>query len=81
MDKEAIKKIVSKVDKRFPEVAGSKPKVRLQASPKDKSSKSGANYLLTFHSKVQSNGDKTISRWVRVVADNNGKIIKITTSR
>jgi hypothetical protein len=84
MDPKILKSIVSQVHRRFPEFADSQPKVRLQASPQAKSIPAQPTYLITFRGTAQaasSTGTKTITRWVRVVAYENGKIIKITTSR
>jgi hypothetical protein len=86
MDRETIDKISKKIHKRFPQVAGAKPKVRKQSTVNSKSkAKSKANsnstYLVTFHSKGKGPNGVTIPFWVRVVANADGKIIKTTTSR
>lgn len=84
MDPKAIKSIVAQVYRRFPEFNGSQPKVRLQTAPQAKSAPAKPTYLLTFRSTAKalsSSGEKSITRWVRVVASESGKIIKITTSR
>jgi len=84
MDPKILKTVVAQVQRRFPEFAGSQPKVRQQSTPQAKSASASPTYLLTFHStaKVVSNdGSKTMPRWVRVVVSEKGKIIKITTSR
>ncbi len=84
MDPKALKSIVTQVHRRFPEFVDSQPKVRLQVSPQAKSIPAQPTYLITFRSTAQatsSTGMKSITRWVRVVASESGKIIKITTSR
>jgi hypothetical protein len=78
MDTKLIKNISEQVYRRFPEVTGNKPKVRLQ--PKTGNA-AKATYLLTFSGKAIIANGKSIPRYVRVVADENGKIIKMTTSR
>ena len=72
MKADAISKICKTVYKRFPEVAGTKPKVTLQ---------SAGIYLLSFSSKVKAAMGKDISHTVRVVSDEQGAIKKISSSR
>lgn len=84
MDPKILKTVVAQVQRRFPEFAGSQPKVRQQSTPQAKSTTTAPTYLLTFHSTARvgaSSGSKTMPRWVRVVVSEKGKIIKITTSR
>lgn len=81
MDPKYIKSISNQVYKRFPELDGSRPKVRLQSTPKAKSTPAAPKYLLTYQGKAKSPSGKTILRLVRVIADAQGKILKITTSR
>jgi len=84
MDPKILKTVVAQVQRRFPEFAGSQPKVRQQSTPQAKSAAATPTYLLTFHGTakvVGSDGSKTMPRWVRVVVSEKGKIIKITTSR
>jgi hypothetical protein len=85
MEPKKIESITSDIHRRFPEVAGIKPKVRKQPIPKSQGSKSvpsdEQNYLLTFKTTVQGPGGQPIPRMVRVVASPKGKIIKVTTSR
>ncbi len=72
MKSDAISKVCKTVYKRFPEVAGSKPKVTLQSAGK---------YLLLFSSKGRTATGKEISHTVRVVSDEQGAIKKISSSR
>lgn len=81
MDEKLVNTISEQVYRRFPEFDGKKPKVRRQLNPQGKQSKSNITYLLTYQSTAKVQGGKTIQRYVRVVADHNGKIIKTTTSR
>jgi hypothetical protein len=81
MDPRYIQSISKQVYKRFPDLEGNRPKVQLQTGPHAKSLPSGPNYLLTYKGKAHSPDGKTISRFVRVIADATGKILKITTSR
>ncbi len=58
--------------RQFPEVRGANPTV---------SSMPGGKYQLIFHGKAQTADGKSINRTVRVTADENGRILKLTTSR
>ena len=70
MERETVVKISKQVYRQFPEVSRSKPAIKPQ----------GDNYLLLFRgSAITASGHK-IERNVRVVADKNGRIMKVTTS-
>lgn len=79
MNDKQLKSISSKVSRQFPEVAGTQPKVRRQSGQKSKSSTS--TYLITYRGKSKAADGKSITRIVRVTANDSGKIIKISTSR
>lgn len=79
VDARTIKAISSQVYRQFPEVKGSNPTIRLQSSRKKDASP--AVYLLTYRGAAKTADGKTISRLVRVVADERGRIIKTSTSR
>jgi hypothetical protein len=64
--------ICAEVYRQFPEVKGNSPEVK--AMPGDK-------YQLVFHGKVKTEDGKSLNRTVRVVADETGRIIKLSTSR
>jgi hypothetical protein len=72
MKQQALQAICSEVYHRFPEVSGVKPAV---------SAYSGEQKLLVFQGTVKTADGHSLSRTVRVVADSDGKIIKLTTSR
>lgn len=78
LDSKIVAAITRQIHQRFPEVAGSQPKVRTQETPENQP---GPVYLLTFRGTGELPGGKTIPRAVRVVVNHEGKIIKITTSR
>ena len=83
MDPKLLKQVVAQIHKRYPEFAGCQPKVRAQAPPKNQDA-AAPNYLLTFRGTAvakSSSGNKSMSRYLRVVIDPKGKIIKVTTSR
>ena len=72
MERQVIDSICQEVYRRFPEVKGARPKV---------SSYAGDKTLLIFSGSAQAPNGKTISHTVRVVAGENGKIEKMSTSR
>jgi hypothetical protein len=75
-----IDSIARQVYRQFPEVRDSHPAVQNQPGIK---SPGGLNtrYLLTFKGRGQGPGGQNIVRIVRVVADERGKVLKISTSR
>ena len=77
MDPKLIEKITRKVLAKFPELKGSKPKVKKSKVP----SAQQENYVLTYNIISTDIRGNKIPRHVRVVADPNGKIIKMSTSR
>lgn len=84
MESKAVDSISKTIYRRFPEVAGVKPKVRKQPIPGSQTKSSDEkkhNYLLTYKNNVEGPGGRTITRIVRVVATSSGKIIKTTTSK
>jgi hypothetical protein len=72
MDRETMKKVCQQIYRRFPDVEGSKPKVR--SYDQDLS-------LLIFSGKGTTADGRSIGRTVRVVVNPDGKIKKVTTSR
>ena len=81
MHPEIIEEICEKVYRKFPEVAGIKPKVRKQPVPKDTPEPKEPLYLITFNAMVNGPAGKIIPRWVRLTVTQDGKIKKTTTSR
>jgi len=71
MEKAVLNKINRSVYKRFPEMEGVKPKKR----------KLGESVRLTYTAEVLTEDGKKLKRVVQVVATEQGKILKITTSR
>jgi hypothetical protein len=71
MEKDSVAAICKQIYRQFPEVNGVKPSVKPQ----------GNGYLLVFHGSASIGGGKKIERTVRVVAEESGKISKVTTSR
>lgn len=76
MDGHLVDLICNQIYRRFPEVDGARP--RVQSQPGNGSSQ---NYLLIFKGSATTADGKKMPRVVRVVADERGKIVKVTTSR
>jgi len=76
VDQATIQKITRSVGKKFPEMNRVKPSVRKQSS-----GKGNDQFLLTYKGKADLPGGRKISRIVRVVADERGRIIKMSTSK
>lgn len=72
MEPGILAKICDKIYRKYPEFTGKKPRVKAY---------SGTQNLLIFTSQGQAADGKPITRSLRVIADENGKIGKVTTSR
>lgn len=82
MDPKIIKNISAQIYRQFPEMAGVQPKARLQPAPESNGGGSRTQtYLITFNTQVRLETGKSMPRWVRVVINEKGKVLKITTSR
>lgn len=71
LDSDVVSRISSQIYSKFPEVNGARPKVQSQ----------GSGYLLIFKGSARSSSGAQISRVVRVVVSDTGKVIKTTTSK
>lgn len=77
MEKDALDRVSKQVARSFPEMGGVRPTVRRQEAPA-----SGIpQYLLVYKGSAPLPGGRTISRIVRVVADEHGQIVRISTSK
>ena len=72
MDKQAIDKVCRSIYRRFPPVKDKRPKV---------SGHGQGRYLLIFSGSGKSPDGKSIQQTVRVVATEDGRIIKTSMSR
>jgi len=72
MDQNKLSSICKDIYHKFPEVTGAKPEIRPQGETRN---------LLIFHGKAETADGKKITRTVRVVVDQSGKVVKVTTSR
>jgi hypothetical protein len=75
MEKGTVQKISRQVVRTFPEMDGIAPTVRPQPGGQE------GSYLLTYKGKAALPGGKSLTRIVRVVADERGRILRISTSR
>lgn len=75
MNSKSIHAINQQIYRQFPEVSGARPKVTQQKAS------GAANYLLTFNGRGEGPGGRSFKRTVRVIADESGRILKVTTSR
>jgi hypothetical protein len=81
MDPKLHASIVKQIYQRFPEFRGIQPKVRIQSATEIKQVRTDTTYLFTFQKNVTTEGNKNLNRWMRVVVNQNGKILKVSTSR
>lgn len=75
MDNSARERIRRQVTRSFPEMNGVRPKVERKGNG------TTAQFLLIFKGKAKLPNGRSMNRIVRVVADNRGKIVRISTSR
>ena len=76
-----IDSISRQIYRQFPEIKDSRPVIQNQAGAKSASLSGAEQFVLTFQSRGQGPGGHTINRIVRVVADDRGKVLKVSTSR
>jgi hypothetical protein len=82
LDPKIIRDVSKQVYKRFPEVNGVRPTIKKrQGEGKILAGDKSSNFLLTFHGTVDVGDGKKMERWVRVVVNIRGNILKMTTSR
>jgi hypothetical protein len=76
METRILDDVIKQIHRRFPEMAGVRPKVQSQ-----RAGQSNGTYLLIFQNHVRVAGEKSMPRALRVVVDEKGQILKISTSR
>lgn len=79
MKQNAKNKVNQQVYRRFPSLNGTRPKIQAQKTAK--SSKSSNTYLFTYKGSAKVSGNKKLPLIVRVVSTEDGKILKLSTSR
>ena len=80
LSSDQIASITSQVYQQFPEIKGTPPAVHSQASAKTPGAPDG-RFVLTYRGRGAGVGGHSILRIVRVVADERGQVLKISTSR
>ena len=76
MDKSTIAKLTKQVTRKFPEMEGVRPGLKRTCD-----SNHGVKYELTYKGSAKLPGGKTMRRVVRVVADEKGRILRMSTSK
>jgi len=76
MEQSALNKINRKVSRQFPEMAGVQPTIRTSQGPPD-----AQYYTLTYKGTAALPGGKSMPRVVRVQADENGNVLRMSTSK
>jgi len=76
MQPDAVQKISREVARSYLEMSGVRPSVKRQAGPGD-----SQQYLLTYRVTASLPGERSMNLIVRVVADEHGRILKMSTSR
>ncbi len=72
MDKKSLEKVCNSIYQRFPPLKNKRPKVSSQGS---------GRYLLVFSSTGKTPDGKNVQQTVRVVATEDGRIVKTSMSR
>ena len=75
MDQAKLTQVNQEVFRRYPEFNGITPDLQTSTSG------GKATYTLTYHHVATMADQKKMSRYLRVVVDAQGKIVKVTTSR
>ncbi len=71
MNKKAVEKVTKSVVEQFPEMEGVRPTVK---SERDQ-------FVVTFKGTAELPDGKRMKRIVRVVADESGEVVRMSTSR
>ncbi len=79
MNQKIVNQISKTVYKHFPEVRGSRPKIKEQ--PQAKAMNIEPSYVFTYRKITFVPSGHRFPRQVRVVVNPNGKILRISTSR
>jgi hypothetical protein len=75
MDKSTKKRVSREVARSFPEMKGVRPSVKRQGKGDRE------QYLLVYKGKTELPGGREMTRFVRVVIDDMGNILRMSTSR
>jgi hypothetical protein len=85
IDPKVVQNISDEIYHRFPDLRGRKPRIQAvkpgQAHPAGLPTTPGARYLLVYSARVTTSTGKQMPYNVRVIVDEQGNILKISTSR
>ena len=73
MDNQLLKPALQKIYKRYPDFAGVQPKIKRHTET--------ATYILTFQTSATARDGAAIPKLLRITVNEQGKIIKASTSR
>ncbi len=76
MDDDTLARVAKKVTRQFPEMEGAKPSIRKERTPTGQ-----IQFVLTFRGKASLPGGRTMQRVVRVIVNDSGRVIKMSTSK
>ncbi len=77
MDQKVVQAVSKQIYQQFPQVAGTKPTIKSQPSGRN----GEANFLLVFTNQDKSKTEVPVKTWVRVLVNDQGEILKLSTSR
>jgi hypothetical protein len=75
MDRDLLQKINHKVVSNFPEMRGVSPSLKREQT------RSGLRFRLTYKGKVELPEGRTMKRVIHVLADERGKILRMSASK
>ena len=80
LDQAVLLKINQTVYERFPDCIEVVPKISQQNIQSKPSGSNSCTYLLIYQIQKMTSDQKKIHKYIRVVADEQGKILKLSTS-
>jgi hypothetical protein len=81
MNQRMIDNVCREVYRRFPEIRGLKPKMQPYGASKNSTTNPSPKYLLIFRSKAATETHQSLSYVIRVIVNEQGKILKMSMSR
>jgi hypothetical protein len=81
MKKDYLPSINNQIYRQFPEFSGVQPSIQKQASSNNSTDNTTTNYVFIYSIQAHVGNNKSLTRVVRAVVNEQGKILKITTSR
>ena len=81
MEQKLFHDVCQEIYHKFPQLSGCKPTIKQQAHSTTSGNESGMNYLLVFTNKGKPKNELPVVTWVRVLVSEQGKILKLTSSR